>query len=159
MQAKDDQAAWVAGLKASASRFPLLKSVIYFNAVDPYPWSTDKSRIGALIRLFGNRRPASLRGARVTCFALFRRRSLCFFLFPPFFLQRFDNRLLRPKLLRSTELPSLILWIADNGLTLVKHTSGFNDPLRMRPVLSLLLAESLFILFVGPGIDWKLGTE
>ena len=38
VQAKDDQAAWVAGLKASASRFPLLKSVIYFNAVDPYPW-------------------------------------------------------------------------------------------------------------------------
>ena len=38
VQAKHDQAAWVSGLKASASRFPLLKSVIYFNAVDPYPW-------------------------------------------------------------------------------------------------------------------------
>jgi hypothetical protein len=38
VQAKDDQAAWVAGLKASASQFPLLKSVIYYNAVDPYPW-------------------------------------------------------------------------------------------------------------------------
>ena len=38
VQAKHDQAAWVAGLKASASQFPLLKSVIYFNAVDPYPW-------------------------------------------------------------------------------------------------------------------------
>jgi len=38
VQAKDDQAAWVAGLKASASQFPLLKSVIYFNAVDPQPW-------------------------------------------------------------------------------------------------------------------------
>jgi len=38
VQAKDDQAAWVSGLKASASQFPLLKSVIYFNAVDPYPW-------------------------------------------------------------------------------------------------------------------------
>jgi hypothetical protein len=38
VQAKDDQAAWVAGLKASASQFPLLKSVIYFNAVDPHPW-------------------------------------------------------------------------------------------------------------------------
>ena len=34
VQAKHDQAAWVAGLKASASQFPLLKSVIYFNAVD-----------------------------------------------------------------------------------------------------------------------------
>ena len=38
VQAKDDQAAWVAGLKASANQFPLLKSVIYFNAVDPHPW-------------------------------------------------------------------------------------------------------------------------
>ena len=38
VQAKHDQAAWVAGLKASASQFPLLKSVIYFNAVDPHPW-------------------------------------------------------------------------------------------------------------------------
>jgi endoglucanase len=38
VQAKYDQAAWVAGLKASASQFPLLKSVIYFNAVDSYPW-------------------------------------------------------------------------------------------------------------------------
>ena len=38
VQAKHDQAAWVAGLKASASQFPLLKSVIYFNAVDPYLW-------------------------------------------------------------------------------------------------------------------------
>jgi hypothetical protein len=55
VQAKHDQAAWVAGLKASASQFPLLKSVIYFNAVDPIRGSTDKSRIGALIRLFGNR--------------------------------------------------------------------------------------------------------
>ena len=35
VQAKHDQAAWVAGLKASASQFPLLKSVIYFNALDP----------------------------------------------------------------------------------------------------------------------------
>ena len=38
VQAKYDQAAWVAGLKASASQFPLLKSVIYFNAVDSHPW-------------------------------------------------------------------------------------------------------------------------
>jgi hypothetical protein len=28
----------VAGLKASASQFPLLKAVIYFNAFDPHPW-------------------------------------------------------------------------------------------------------------------------
>jgi beta-mannanase len=33
-----DQAAWVAGLKATAKQFPLLKAVVYFNAVDSYPW-------------------------------------------------------------------------------------------------------------------------
>jgi beta-mannanase len=38
VQAQQDQAAWIAGLKASASQFPLLKAVIYFNAVDPHPW-------------------------------------------------------------------------------------------------------------------------
>ncbi len=54
-------------------------------------------------------------------------------------------------------MPSLILWIADIGLTLAKHTGGLNNPLRMRPVLSLLLAESLFILFVGPSNRWKDG--
>jgi endoglucanase len=38
VQALPSQAAWVAGLKATAKQFPLLKAVIYFNAVDPYPW-------------------------------------------------------------------------------------------------------------------------
>jgi beta-mannanase len=34
----DDQQAWVDGMFASKPRFPLLHSVIYFNAVDPVPW-------------------------------------------------------------------------------------------------------------------------
>jgi hypothetical protein len=38
VQALPSQAAWVAGLGATAKQFPLLRAVIYFNAVDPYPW-------------------------------------------------------------------------------------------------------------------------
>jgi hypothetical protein len=38
VQALPSQASWVAGLPATAKQFPLLRAVIYFNAVDPYPW-------------------------------------------------------------------------------------------------------------------------
>jgi beta-mannanase len=38
VRAEDNQAAWVAGLKASVKHFPLLKAIVYFNAKDSYAW-------------------------------------------------------------------------------------------------------------------------
>jgi hypothetical protein len=34
----DDQASWVAGMKASLGNFPLLNAACWFNARDTYPW-------------------------------------------------------------------------------------------------------------------------
>jgi len=35
---KDDQASWIAGMRQSAGAFPLLRTIVYFNAPDSYAW-------------------------------------------------------------------------------------------------------------------------
>jgi len=35
---KDDQTSWIAGMRRSVEAFPLLRTIVYFNAPDSYPW-------------------------------------------------------------------------------------------------------------------------
>jgi len=38
VSAKDDQESWIAGMRQSAATFPLLRTIVYFNAQDSYAW-------------------------------------------------------------------------------------------------------------------------
>jgi beta-mannanase len=38
VSAKDDQTSWIAGMRQSVRDFPLLRTIVYFNAPDSYAW-------------------------------------------------------------------------------------------------------------------------